>query len=119
MKQFGHHVPRTSAIKLAVACACFLGPAVVGEAARAKTCTVDLDEIQILRKEILDIARSNVHVDKDRAAAAKRKLGDVLNGGGAVDPNDFKGILSLKGKPSPAVVQDVLARMQNIIASCQ
>jgi hypothetical protein len=87
---------------------------------QARTCTVDLDEIQVLRKEILDIAKSNVHVDKDRAAAAKRKLGDALNSGQVtVDPNDLKGIISLKGKPSSAVVQDVLARLQNIIASCE
>ncbi|MBV8764418.1 MAG: hypothetical protein JO137_09940 [Hyphomicrobiales bacterium] len=88
--------------------------------AQAKTCSVDLDEVQTLRKEILDIAKSNLHVDKDRAAAAKRKLGDALNGGQvSVDPTDLKGIISLKGKPSPAVMQDVLARLQNIIASCQ
>ena len=92
----------------------------LGGSAQAKTCTVDLDEVQALRKEILDIAKSNVHVDKDRAAAAKRKLGDALNGGQvSVDPSDLKGIISLKGKPSPAVMQDVLARLQNIIASCQ
>ncbi|MBW0004030.1 MAG: hypothetical protein JO216_11125 [Hyphomicrobiales bacterium] len=92
----------------------------LGGSAQAKTCSVDLDEVQTLRKEILDIAKSNLHVDKDRAAAAKRKLGDALNGGQvSVDPNDLKGIISLKGKPSPAVMQDVLARLQNIIASCQ
>jgi hypothetical protein len=92
----------------------------LGGSAQAKTCTVDLDEVLALRKEILDIAKSNVHVDKDRAAAAKRKLGDALNGGQvSVDANDLKGIVSLKAKPSPGVVQDVVARLQNIIASCQ
>jgi hypothetical protein len=106
-------------LKRALAGAAFGGLA-LAPSAQAKTCTIDLDEVQVLRKEILDIVKSNMHVDKDRAAAAKRKLGDALKGGEVtVDPNDFKGILSLKGKPSPAVVQDVLARLQNIIASCE
>jgi hypothetical protein len=96
------------------------GLVLFGGSAQAKTCTVDLDEIQLLRKEILDLVKSNAHVDADRATAVKRKYGDALKGGTVtVDPNDFKGILSLKGKPSPAVVQDLLARLQNIIASCE
>ncbi|MBV9567865.1 MAG: hypothetical protein JO172_06975 [Hyphomicrobiales bacterium] len=120
MKPGNRDIRQRSSIKRALAGVIILGVAVTGAAAQAKTCTVDLDEVQVLRKEILDIAKSNMHIDKDRAAAAKRKLGDALNGGSvSVDPNDLKGILSLKGKPSPAVVQDVLARLQSIIASCQ
>ncbi|MBV8963708.1 MAG: hypothetical protein JO068_08035 [Hyphomicrobiales bacterium] len=120
MKPIGRELRQRSSVKRALASATILWFAFAGAAAQAKTCTVDLDEIQILRKEILDVVKSNMHIDKDRAAAAKRKLGDALNGGSVtVDPNDFKGILSLKGKPSPAVVQDVLARLQSIIASCQ
>jgi hypothetical protein len=98
----------------------FLVLVLLNGTAQARTCTVDLDEIHLLRKEILDLVKGNMRVDKDRADAAKRKLGDALKGGPVtVDPNDFKGILSLKGKPSPALVQDLLARVQNIIASCE
>jgi hypothetical protein len=119
MKPLLHPIRGPTGLKRGFVGAAFLGLA-FGGSAQAKTCTVDLDEVQVLRKEILDIVKSNMHVDKDRAAAAKRKLGDALKGGEvAVDPNDFKGIVSLKGKPSPAVVQDVLARLQNIIASCE
>jgi hypothetical protein len=101
-------------------CLAYLALALVHGSAQAKTCSVDLDEVQLLRKEILDLVKSNMRVDKERADAAKRKLGDALKGGPVtVDPNDFKGILSLKGKPSPALVQDLLARVQNIIASCE
>jgi hypothetical protein len=119
MKPLLHPIRGPTRLKRGFVGAAFLGLA-FGGSAQAKTCTVDLDEVQVLRKEILDIVKSNMHVDKDRAAAAKRKLGDALKGGEVtVDPNDFKGIVSLKGKPSPAVVKDVLARLQNIIASCE
>lgn len=119
MTSLRHALRGPMPLKRALAGGAFLGLALCGSA-QAKTCTVDLDEVQVLRKEILDIVKSNMHLDKDRAAAAKRKLGDALKGGEVtVDPNDFKGIISLKGKPSPAVVQDVLARLQNIIASCE
>jgi hypothetical protein len=88
--------------------------------AHARTCTVDLDDVELIRKEVLDLVKSNVHIDADRAGAVKRKYGDVLKGGSvAIDPNDFKGLLSLKNKPSPALVKDLLLRLQNIIASCQ
>ena len=88
--------------------------------AHARTCAVDIDEVQAIRKEILDLVKSNMHLDADRAGAAKRKYGGLLKGGPVeVDPNDFKGILSFKSKPSPALVRDLLARVQNIIASCQ
>ena len=119
MKPLLHPIRGSTRLKRGFVGAAFFGLA-LGSSAQAKTCTVDLDEVQVLRKEILDIVKSNMHVDKDRAAAAKRKLGDALKGGEVtVDPNDFKGIVSLKGKPSPAVVQDVLARLQNVIASCR
>jgi hypothetical protein len=88
--------------------------------AHAKSCMVDLDEVQLIRKEILDLVKGNAHLDADRAGAVKRKYGDVLKGGSvALDPNDFNGLLSFKGKLSPALVKDLLARIQNIIASCQ
>jgi hypothetical protein len=84
----------------------------------AKTCTVDLDDVQLIRKEILDLVKGSAHVDADNAV--KRKYGDLLKGGSApFDPNDLKGLFSMKGKPSPALVKDLLARLQNIIASCQ
>jgi hypothetical protein len=119
MKPLLHPIRGSTRLKRGFVGAAFFGLA-LGSSAQAKTCTVDLDEVQVLRKEILDIVKSNMHVDRDRAAAAKRKLGDALKGGEVrVDPNDLKGIVSLKGKPSPAVVQDVLARLQNIIASCE
>ena len=88
--------------------------------ALARSCTVDVDELMLIRKEVLDIVKSNLSVDADRANAVKRKYGDALKGGPVtVDPNDFKGVISLKGKPSPAMVKDLLTRLQNIIASCQ
>jgi len=97
-----------------------LASALGGGPARAKSCTVDLDEVKIIRKEILDLVKGNLRVDGDRAAAVKRKYGDALKGGPlTLDPNDFKGLLSLKGKPSPAAIQDLLGRVQSIIASCQ
>jgi hypothetical protein len=86
----------------------------------ARSCTVDVDELMLIRKEVLDIVKGNVGIDAERADAAKRKYGDALKGGAiTVDPNDFKGIFSLKGKPSPAMVKDLLTRLQNMIASCQ
>jgi hypothetical protein len=86
----------------------------------ARSCTVDLDELMLIRKQVLDIVKSNIGIDAERAGAVKRKYGDALKGGPlTVDPNDFKGIVSLKGKPSPAMVKDLLVRLQNIIASCQ
>jgi hypothetical protein len=98
----------------------FLAPGLLDGLAYARTCTVDLDDVQLIRKEILDIVKGNIRLDAERAGAVKRKYGDALKGAPVViDPNDFKGILSLKGKPSPALVQDLLARVQNIIASCQ
>jgi hypothetical protein len=103
-----------------VATLALLAPAFAMSAAAARTCAVDLDEVQLIRKEILDLVKSNIRLDAERAGTVKRKYGDALKGGPVtVDPNDFKGILSLKGKPSPALVQDLLARVQTIIASCQ
>jgi hypothetical protein len=111
---------RIAAMLLAVSFAALSAPSLFVGSAHARTCTVDLDDIQLIRKEILDLVKSNMHLDSDRVGAVKRKYGDVLKGGSvAVDPNDFKGLLSLKGKPSPAAVKDLLARVQNIIASCQ
>src|SRR6516164_8199007 len=105
-----HHLAATALLLGA----CLAGPA------HAKTCAVDLDEVQLIRKEILDLVKGSVRVDADKAGAVKHKYGDVLKGGSvALDPNDFKGLFSMKGKPSPTVVRDLLARLQNIIASCQ
>jgi hypothetical protein len=105
---------------IALAMATLLTPAFVDGAANARSCTVDLDEVQLIRKEIMDLVKSNVRIDADRAGAVKRKYGDALKGGPVTfDPSDFKGILSLKGKPSPALVRDLLVRLQTIIASCQ
>jgi hypothetical protein len=108
---------RRTALAALVAMSAF---AALGGVAYARTCTVDLDEVQAIRKEILDLAKSNMHLDADRAGAVKRKYGGALKGGPVeVDPNDFKGILSFKSKPSPALVRELLVRVQNIIASCQ
>jgi len=105
---------------LAAFAAAMLSVAVPGGKAYARTCTVDLDDVQAIRKEILDLVKGNMHLDANRAGAVKRKYGGLLKGGSvAIDPNDFKGILQLKGRPSPALVKDLLARVQNIIASCQ
>ena len=102
------------AVAALLSAACLAGPA------QAKTCTVDLDEVQLIRKQVLDLVKGSVKVDADKAGAVKRKYGDVLKGGSVpLDPNDFKGLFSMKGKPSPAIVRDLLARLQNIIASCQ
>jgi hypothetical protein len=110
-----------SGLRAAVrAAAGLLSLAILCGGAQARTCTVDLDDVELIRKEVLDILKSNVHLDADRAGAVKRKYGDILKGGSvAVDPNDFKGLLSMKSKPSPALVKDLLARLQNIMASCQ
>ena len=106
--------------KLRIAILVVLSAACLPETVHARTCTVDLDEVQLIRKEILDLVKGGVRVDADKAGAVKRKYGDVLKGGSvAVDPNDFKGLFSMKGKPSPTLVRDLLARLQNIIASCQ
>jgi hypothetical protein len=114
-------IPAPSRVSSVFAGAALLAAALcLAGSAQAKTCTVDLDEVRLLRKEILELVKTNAHIDADRAAAVKRKYGDALKGGTVtVDPNDFKGIVSLKGKPSPAVVQDLLTRLQNIIASCE
>ena len=110
--------PRRIAAGLAVGAQ--LALAISSGPAAARSCTVDLDEVQLIRKEILDLVKSNMQVDANRASDVKRKYGDALKGGSVtVDPKDFKGILNLKGKPSPALIQDLLARVQNIIASCQ
>ena len=104
----------------ALAVASFAALVALDGGAYARSCTVDLDDVELIRKEILDLVKSNMHVDADRAGAVKRKYGDVLKGGSVeVDPNDFKGLLSMKGKPSPALVKDLLTRVQNIIASCK
>jgi hypothetical protein len=114
------NVARRAALAAAFAVSALLASAALGGAAYARTCTVDLDDVQLIRKEILDLVKSNMHLDADRAGAVKRKYGDLLKGGSVdLDPNDFKGILSMKGKPSPALLRDLLARVQNIIASCQ
>jgi hypothetical protein len=106
--------------KAAVAIGAMLAFGLATGSARARTCTVELDEVQLLRKEILDLVKSNMQVDAGRAGEVKRKYGDALKGGPVtIDPNDFKGIFHLKGKPSPALIRDLLARVQNIIASCQ
>jgi hypothetical protein len=87
--------------------------------ARGRTCTVDLDDVMAIRKEVIDLARNNLHVDKGRAEELRRKYGDALKGGAIdVDPKDFKGVFSMKGKPSAAAIKDLLARLETIIASC-
>jgi hypothetical protein len=112
------HLPRCTPIAMAML-ALWLAPVGISPAL-ARSCTVDVDELVLIRKEVLDIVKSNLSIDANRANTVKRKYGDALKGGPVtVDPNDFKGVISLKGKPSPAMVKDLLTRLQNIIASCQ
>jgi len=112
------HLSRSVTIVMAML-ALWLAPVAVAPVL-ARSCSVDVDQLTLIRKEVLDIVKSNLSVDADRANAVKRKYGDALKGGPVtVDPNDFKGVISLKGKPSPAMVKDLLTRLENIIASCQ
>ena len=111
---------RGQAMRRSVMAGAALALCLVASDVQARSCSVDLDEVQALRSEILDLVKNDMHVDAGRAGDVKRKYGDALKGGPVtIDPNDFKGILTLKGKPSPALIKDLLMRVQNIIASCQ
>ena len=72
--------------------------------ARGRTCTVDLDEVMLIRKQVIDLVKNNVAVDPGKAAKLARKYGGALTGGETpeFDPEDLKGAFKLKGKPSAA-----------------
>ena len=90
-------------------------------AAHARTCTVEVEDLQQIKARALELAMQNVSVDRDKAKAAERQLRRALEGGGPVtiDPKELKGAVRIKGNPSKAAVRDLVARIQKIVESCQ
>jgi hypothetical protein len=89
--------------------------------AQARTCTVEVDDLQQIKAGAIALVAQNVTVDTDKAARAERKIRQALQGGGAIsiDPNEFKGAVRMKGTPSKAAVRDLVARIQKIIETCK
>jgi hypothetical protein len=90
-------------------------------AAQARTCTVEVEDLQQIKVGAIALVAQNVTVDGDKAARAERKIRQALQGGGpiSIDPNEFKGAVRMKGTPSKAAVRDLVARVQKIIETCK
>jgi hypothetical protein len=90
-------------------------------AAQARTCTVEVEDLQQIKVGAIALVAQNVTVDSDKAARAERKIRQALQGGGpvSIDPNEFKGAVRMKGTPSKAAVRDLVARVQKIIETCK
>ena len=90
-------------------------------AAQARTCTVEVEDLQQIKVGAMALVAQNVTVDSDKAARAERKIRQALQGGGpvSIDPNEFKGAVRMKGTPSKAAVRDLVARVQKIIETCK
>ena len=90
-------------------------------AAQARTCTVEVEDLQQIKAGAMALVAQNVTIDGDKAARAERKIRQALQGGGAIsiDPNEFKGAVRMKGTPSKAAVRDLVARVQKIIETCK
>ena len=89
-------------------------------AAQARTCTVEVEDLQQIKAGVTALVAQNVTVDPDKAARAERKIRQALQGGSiSIDPNEFKGAVRMKGTPSKAAVRDLLARIQKIVETCK
>ena len=90
-------------------------------AAQARTCTVEVEDLQQIKAGAMALVAQNVSLDGDKAARAERKIRQALQGGGpiSIDPNEFKGAVRMKGTPSKAAVRDLVARVQKIIETCK
>ena len=88
--------------------------------ASARTCTVEVEDLRQIRKIAINLARDNLRLDRDKAAAAQRKINRALQGGEvSFDAGDLKGLVAKKGKPDQASVQDLVMRVQRISEACQ
>jgi hypothetical protein len=89
--------------------------------AQARTCAVEVEDLQQIKAGVTAILAQNVTVDRDKAKAAERQIRQALQGGGSVsiDPNEFKGAVRMKGTPSKAAVRDLVARIQKIVETCK
>ena len=88
--------------------------------AQARTCTVEVEDLQQIKARALELAMQNLTVDRDKAKAAERQIRRALEGGGpiTIDPKELKGAVRIKGSPSKAAVRDLVARIQKIVESC-
>jgi hypothetical protein len=90
-------------------------------AAQARTCAVEVEDLQQIKAGVTALLSQNVTVDRDKAKAAERQLRQALQGGGPIniDPNELKGAVRMKGTPSKAAVRDLVARIQKIVETCK
>jgi hypothetical protein len=97
----------------------FAGPGSGG--AQARTCAIEVEELQQIQRLALDLAKQNLKFDAGRAKAAQRKVMQAYEDTGAItiDPNALKGIVRLKGKPPTESVQQLALRIQKIVEGCQ
>src|SRR4051794_12912234 len=100
---------------LALVIACF-GPTV----AQARSCAIEVEELQQIQRLALDLAKQNLKFDAGRAKAAQRKVMQAYEDTGAItiDPNALKGIVRLRGKPPKESVQQLALRIQKIVEGC-
>jgi hypothetical protein len=88
--------------------------------AQARTCTVEVEDLQQIKAGAMALVAQNVTIDGDKAARAERKIRQALQGGSiSIDPNEFKAAVRMKGTPSKAAVRDLVARIQKIVETCK
>ncbi len=90
-------------------------------AAQARTCAVEVEDLQQIKAGVTALVSQNVTVDPDKAARAERRIRQALQGGGpiTINPNELKGAVRMKGTPSKTAVRDLVARIQKIVETCK
>jgi len=94
--------------------------AAASASAQARTCAIEVEELQQIQRLALDLAKQNLKFDAGRAKAAQRKVMQAYEDTGAItiDPNALKGIVRLKGTPPKESVQQLALRIQKIVEGC-
>jgi hypothetical protein len=89
--------------------------------AHARTCAVEVEDLQAIKLRAVEIAMQNVSVDPGKAKSAERQVRRALDGGGpiSIDLNELKGAVRMKGTPSKAALRDLVMRVQKIIETCK
>jgi hypothetical protein len=95
--------------------------ALMGTAAQARTCAVEVEDLQAIKLRAVELAMQNVSIDSGKAKSAERQVRRALEGGGpiSIDMNELKGAVRMKGTPSKAALRDLVARVQKIIETCK
>src|SRR3954467_6665913 len=73
----------------------------VATSAQARTCAIEVEELQQIQRLALDLAKQNLKIDAGRAKAAQRKVMQAYEDTGTItiDPTALKATVQRKARP--------------------